>query len=263
MVWAEQLRLFSSDSRIPMATSEYDTHQWRNSESLGQPLFQSGHHSERGGVPWLEKVRVFLVDDHPVVREGIRRLLSMDERIQVVGQADSGEQALEQIAKASVKVVLMDVMLPGMDGIEATERLTAQDPELSVVILSSFGDRYLTRSIEAGACGYILKTATQSEMVSAVLRAADGQSPIDPKLTGLFWNRHPQAFTGRARRPRLSGRQRRMLQLIADGVPSKQIAETLSVSGATLTRELRRIFDLLGVDDRAHAIAEAYREKLL
>lgn len=259
MVWGEQLRLFLSDSRIPLAKSEEDTHQWRNSGSLGQPSFRSEHDSERGGGPWLQKVRVFLVDDHPVVREGIRRLLSMEERIQVVGQAESGEQALEQIAKASVKVVLMDVMLPGMDGIEATERLTAQDPELRVVILSSFGDRYLARSIEAGACGYMLKTATQSEMISAVLRAADGQSPIDPKLTRLFWNGHPR----RVRRPRLSGRQRQLLQLIADGVPSRQIAETLSVSGATLTRELRRIFDLLGVEDRAHAIAEAYREKLL
>lgn len=259
MVWGEQLRLFLSDSRIPLAKSEDDIYQWQSSESLGQLEFQSGRYSERGGVPSLPKVRVFLVDDHPVVREGIRRLLTMDERIQVVGQADSGEQAVEQIAKQSVKVVLMDVMLPGMDGNEATERLTAQDPELRVIILSSFGDRYLARSIEAGACGYILKTATQSEMISAVLRAADGQSPIDPKLTRLFWNGHPR----RVRRPRLSGRQRQILQLIADGVPSKQIAETLSVSGATLTRELRRIFDLLGVDDRAHAIAEAYREKLL
>ena len=259
MVGGEQLRLFLSDSRIPLVKSEDDTHQWRNSEPLGQPAFQSGRHSDQDGVPRSQKVRVFLVDDHPVVREGIRRLLIMDDRIRVVGQADSGEQALEHLAKTSVNVVLMDVMLPGMDGIEATERLLAQEPELKVVILSSFGDRYLTRCIEAGACGYILKTATQSEMVSAVLRAADGQSPIDPKLTRLFWNGHPR----RVRRPRLSGRQRRILQLIADGVPSRQIAESLSVSGATLTRELRRIFDLLGVDDRAHAIAEAYREKLL
>jgi len=259
LVWGEQLRLFLSDSGIPVATPEDDIDRWRNSESLGQPSFQSGHDSEQSGVPWLQKVRVFLVDDHPVVREGIRRLLSMEERIKVVGQAESGEQALEQIAKVSVRVVLMDVMLPGMDGIEATERLTAQDPELRVVILSYFGDRYLARSIEAGACGYILKTATQSEMISAVLRAADGQSPIDPKLTRLFWNGHSR----RVRRPHLSGRQRQILQLIADGVPSRQIAETLSVSGATLTRELRRIFDLLGVDDRAHAIAEAYRGKLI
>ena len=210
----------------------------------------------------LRKVRVYLVDDHPVVREGIRRLLELDERIRVVGDTDNGEEALIQVTTTSAEVVLMDVKLPGIDGVEATRRLTALHPDLRVVILSSFGDRYLTRSMEAGACGYILKTATLPEMVSAVLRAADGQSPIDPRLT-------PMLFSGRVvdskkgKRRGLSGRQQEILRLIAEGVPSKEIAIKLSVSDATLTRELRRTFDVLGVDDRAHAIAQAYKKELL
>ena len=210
----------------------------------------------------MDKVRVFLVDDHPVVREGIRRLLDLDERVQVVGEADNAEEALGQVASTSAKVVLMDIKLPGMDGIEATERLMAQDPNLRVVILSSFGDRYLTPCIEAGACGYILKTATQPEMVSAVVRAAGGQSPIDPALAQMLFNL-PGRQTQHQQRPGLSDRQQEILKLVAQGVTSKAIAVRLYVSDATLTRELRRVFDFLGVSDRAHAVAEAYRQQLL
>ena len=210
----------------------------------------------------MATVRVFLVDDHPVVREGIRRLLELDDRIQVVGETDNAEEALAQVAITSPKVVLMDIRLPGMDGVEATERLTAQFPCLRVLILSSFEDRYVTNSIRAGACGYILKTATQPEMVSAVLRAADGQIPIDPKLTSMLLERSGNQ-SKKSKRPVLSGRQLEILRLIANGVPSRAIASALSVSDATLTRDLRRVFDLPGVDDRTHAIAEAYRQLLL
>ena len=208
------------------------------------------------------KVRVFLVDDHPVVREGIRRLIELDERVQVVGEVENAEEALGQVASTSAKVVLMDIKLPGMDGVEATRRLTAQDPELRVVILSSFGDSYLTPCIEAGACGYILKTATQPEMVSAVIRAAGGQSPIDPALARVLFNR-PGRQTQHRQHPRLPDRQQEILRLISQGVTSKDIAVRLYVSEATLTRELRRVFDFLEVADRAHAVAEAYRQQLL
>ena len=210
----------------------------------------------------MSKIPVFLVDDHPLVREGIRRLIELDERILVVGEADSGEEAVDGVMATSAKVVLMDVKLPGINGVEATRRLTTQDPHLRVVILSSFGVDYLPPCIEAGACGYILKTATQPEIVSAVLRAAEGDSPIDPKLTTVLLNRQGvqlRMMVGRG----LSNRQKEILRLIANGVTSREIAKGMSVSDATLTRELRRIFDFLGVDDRAHAVAAAYRENLL
>ena len=135
----------------------------------------------------MRAVEVFLVDDHPMVREGIRRFLEMDDQIRVVGEAESAEEAIVEVTATSPKVVLMDISLPGMNGIEATKRLMLQNPGLRVIILSAFEDQYLMASREAGACGYILKTATQPEMVSAVLRAAAGQSPIDPKLTGILW----------------------------------------------------------------------------
>ena len=133
---------------------------------------------------------------------------------------------------------------------------------MKVVVLSSFGDEYLAKPIDAGATGYILKTATQPELVQAVVQAAAGQSPIDPTLVPGLLQRMSE-LSGMARCEVLSNRQREILRLIADGVPSTEIAANLSVSQATLTRELRHVFDLLGVDDRAHAIAEASRKNLL
>ena len=129
-------------------------------------------------------------------------------------------------------------------------------------MLSSFNGELMTRAIEAGASGYVLKTATQTELVSAVVQAADGRSPIDPRLTArLLKHMNELSRTGKNRS--LSCRQLEVLRLIAGGVPSAEISVRLSISAATLTREVRRAFDILGVDDRAHAVAEAYRRKLL
>ena len=210
----------------------------------------------------MGKVRVFLVDDHPVVREGIRRLLEQDDRILVVGEAGNAEDALERVVPNSTRVVLMDVILPGCDGIDATRRLISLDPDLRVVILSSFGDNYLTSAIQAGACGYILKTAPQPELVKAVLQAADDQFPIDPSLSKVLFAR----FANMAKRTQAQGltdRQRWMLRMVADGLASKEIKAQLFISDATVKREFRNIFNLLGVNDRAQAVAEAYKRNLI
>ena len=212
---------------------------------------------------WLmSNVRVYIVDDYPLVREGIRRLLELDARIRVVGEADSGEIALDKVTTSSPKVVLMDVNLPGINGIETTRLLTSHHPQLRVLMLSSFGDQYLLESLDAGACGFILKSATQQEMVNAVLSAADGDSPIDPKLTKALLNRNTAQSDTKVGQG-LSSRQVSILRLISNGLISKKITSRLSISEATLTRDLRHIFDILGVDDRAHAVAAAYRNKIL
>lgn len=210
----------------------------------------------------MEKIRLLLVDDHPVVRGGIRRLLELEEQISVVGEAGSGEEALERMDASAVDVVMMDIRLPGIDGIETTRRLRALHPDLKIVVLSSFGDEYLTKAVDAGANGYILKTATQPELVRAVVQVVNGQTPVDTKLiSNLF--RQLGELSRMARCRVLSDRQGEILRLIANGVPSKEIAARLSMSHATLTRELRHVFDVLGVDDRAHAVAEASRRDLL
>jgi len=210
----------------------------------------------------MEKIRVCLVDDHPVVREGIRRLLERDERILVVAEAANAEEALAQVPETAARVVLMDIIMPGVNGIETSRRLTAKEPGLRVVILSSYGDQYVASAIEAGACGFLLKSATGPEMVEAVVQAANGQSPIDPSLTSRLVGRLVE-LSRTTDSQGLSGRQLDILRQIADGVSSEDIATKTSISHATLTRELRRIYDLLGVDSRAHAVAEAHKRELL
>lgn len=210
----------------------------------------------------ITKTRVFLVDDHPVVRAGMRQVLELDDRISVVGEADSGEEVLEQLSRCPADVVLMDICLPDMDGIEATRQLRARHADLKIMILSAFGDEYLAEAIEAGANGYILKTTAQEELTRAVIQTASGQGPLDPTLTPRLFDRMAE-LSRSAQSQDLSSRQQEILRLIADGVPSREIAARLSMSQATMSRQLRQVFDLLGVDDRAHAIAEAYRKNLL
>ena len=201
----------------------------------------------------MEKpVRVFLVDDHPLVREGIRRLLETEEGIAVVGEAATAEESFAQVSAQAVDVVLMDIRLPGMDGLEATRQLKDKRPDLKVIILSSFGNEYLAQAIDAGANGYMLKSATRSELTDAVAQAADGHWPLAKELPPIA--PYPA---------RLSRRQREILRLIANGVPSKEIETTLKIGHATVARDLRHSFNLLGVNDRAHAVAEALKRGLL
>ena len=210
----------------------------------------------------MTRIRLLLVDDHPVVRQGIRRLLELEEQVSVVGEAGSGEEALERMDASAADVVMMDIRLPGIDGIETTRRLQAQHPDLKVIILSSFGDEYLAKAVDAGANGYILKTASQRELVHAVVQVANGQTFVDAQLVPKLF-RQLGELSRMARCEDLSDRQREILGLIANGVSSKEIAVTLTMSHATLTRQLRHVFDVLGVDSRAHAVAEASRRGLL
>lgn len=207
-------------------------------------------------------VRAFLVDDHPAFREGIRRLLDSDTGVEIVGEAESAEECLKEIGKCPVDVVLMDVNMPGIGGIQATRQLKKKYPDVKVIVLSTFGEEYLDQAIEAGANGYLLKTVTKQELATAVIQAAGGQSPIDARLTTGLLDRLSRPTNGHEKSV-LTNRQREILLLIADGVPSKKIEEQLAISQATLTRQLRHTFDLLGVDDRAHAVAEAYRRGIL
>ena len=210
----------------------------------------------------MRSIRVYLVDDHLALREGIRRLLGSDEGIEVVGEAGSAEECLKEITARSVDLVMMDINLPGMNGIQATRHLKEKYPDLKVLVLSTFGEEYTVQALEAGANGYLLKTASQSELLNAVLQAARGQTPIDAELTSTLVD----SITGKVDRdgPQvLTDRQTEILRLIADGVPSKEIQEKLSISQPTLTRQIRRIFDQLEVEDRAHAVSEAYKRHIL
>lgn len=210
----------------------------------------------------MAQIKVFLVDDHPIVSEGLRRLLELDSEVEVTGVAASAEEALDQLQFSSPEVVLMDIRLPEMNGIEATRQIKARHPNIRVVILSAFGNEYLAQAIEAGADGYVLKTSKQSELVDAVKHAANGHYPIDSGLTSSLMSQFAEMYKRSGPRA-LTTRQLAILGQVASGVSSKIIAQDLSISDATFKRDLRGVFDYFGVNDRAQAIAEAYKRKLL
>ena len=213
-------------------------------------------------VVTMEGLRVFLVDDHPLMKEALRRLLEANEGFLVVGEADSAEEALKQMEVVSADMVVMDIRLPGMDGVEATRQLKARHPDLKVVVVSAFGEEHLLHSIEAGADGYLLKTLAPDELARSLHQAAQGLSPVDTSLTRHLMD-HATASEPLIRGSSLSSRQLELLRLVAQGVSSSEQAVRLFISQTTLKREFRNIFDRLGVNDRAHAIAEAYRRQLI
>ncbi len=203
-----------------------------------------------------------LVDDHPMVREGTRRLLEGEGGFEVVGEVDSVEAALDELARKKAEIVVMDIQLPGVDGVEGTRQMKARYPEVKVVIVSAYGEDYLVPSIDAGADGYLLKTMPPPELLKSMHQAALGQSPVDAALTRHLMN---QAAAGKGMdgEGQPTERQQEVLKLVADGLSSKELASRLYISQTTLKREFRNIFNLLGVNDRAHAVAEAYRRHLI
>ncbi|MCH8282707.1 MAG: response regulator transcription factor [Chloroflexi bacterium] len=210
----------------------------------------------------MDKIRVFLVEDHPMMRIAMRTILEASERFSIVGEANNAEESIEIIDTVPTDMVVMDIQLPGIDGVEATRQLKARHGHLKVVIMSAFGEEYLIPSIEAGADGYMMKGLAPNEVVDGLLQAAAGTPPIDQTLTRHLMNRAADGESARVG-PSLSTRQQEVLRRVSDGLTSKEIASGLSISGTTLKREFRNIFEALGVNDRAHAIAEAYRRDLI
>jgi DNA-binding NarL/FixJ family response regulator len=207
-------------------------------------------------------LRVFLVEDHQVVREGTRRLLEVAGDIRVIGEASSGEDAVESPELAHAEVVLCDMMLPGIDGIESTRRMVERHPSLRIIILSSFGDGYVIPALEAGAAGYLLKRAEGDELVRAVKEAAGGGSPLSGSLNAMLIQRFKEMQEGGGSTT-LTERQQEVLRQVAIGQTTSAISKALFMSPATVKRELRNVFDKLGVNNRAHAVAEAQQKGLI
>jgi DNA-binding NarL/FixJ family response regulator len=210
-----------------------------------------------------QPVKVFLIEDHMVVREGTRRLLELDGQATIIGESSSGEDALNDPALGLADVVMCDVMLPGIDGIETTKGVMEKYPHVRVVMLSSFGDTHLGPALEAGAEGYLLKRASQEELVRAVKDAARGGSPLSPALNALLVDRYRQIQNQTIDNQNLTERQSKVLQMVAAGETTKAIADDLFLSPATVKRELRHVFDVMGVSNRAHAVSEAQRRGLI
>ncbi|MEV6511037.1 response regulator transcription factor [Streptomyces sp. NPDC051642] len=203
-------------------------------------------------------VRLLLCDDHAVVRAGLRALLSSADGIEVVGEAGSGEEALALAARVRPDVVLMDLQLgDGMDGVTATRRLTAGDGPRVLVLTMFDTDADITRAVEAGATGYLLKAERPEELFTAIHSAASGRTALSAPVADRLMARM------RSPHPTLSEREREILGQLARGLGNREIARALFISEATVKTHLGRIYGKLGVETRSGAVAVAQERRLL
>ncbi len=205
-------------------------------------------------------IRVLIVDDHPVVREGLAAVLEDTKDVRVVGAVGSAEEALASVAVGSPDVVLLDLELPGMNGVDAIPRLIAAAPRPRVVVLTAYDtEERVLGALKAGAAGYLLKGAGAAEIVQAIRAVAAGGSYLTPRVAA----RVVAQVNAPRRSGRLSDRERQVLRLVARGRSNKQIARDLGITERTAKFHMSSIFNKLGADNRAQAIAIAAQRGLL
>jgi DNA-binding NarL/FixJ family response regulator len=194
-------------------------------------------------------ITVMLVDDHPLVRAGLSALIGSTDDLTVVAEAAGGEEAIQFAGELGPDVILMDLSMPGMNGIEATRRVLERRPESFVVVLTSFHDHaQVAKALSAGAIGYLLKDSDPREVLSAIRSAAQGHAPIDPRVARVLL-----PSTAPAPGDDLSVRERQVLELVAKGLPNKLIGRSLGISERTVKVHVGHLFRRIGVADRTSA----------
>lgn len=204
-------------------------------------------------------ITIMLVDDHPVVREGLRGMLEAEPDLTVVGEAGSGDEAVALTRIKQPDVILMDLRMPGLDGVGATRKILAERPGQRVVVLTTYEtDADILRAVEAGASGYLLKDASRTELAGAIRAASRGETVLAPSVAGKL--------VSRVRNPApspLSAREIEVLRLVAQGGTNADIGRALHISEATVKTHLLRVFAKLDVSDRTAAVTTAMRLDLL
>jgi DNA-binding NarL/FixJ family response regulator len=204
-------------------------------------------------------IRILLVDDHPVVRHGLRGMLDAEPDLSVVGEASSGPSGVSAAVEHRPDIVLMDLRMPDGDGVSATEQILARVPGVRVMVLTTYeSDRDILRAIEAGACGYLLKDASPAELADAVRAAARGETVLAPSVASTLVRQVREPAP-----PALSAREAEVLRLVAQGLTNADIGKQLFISEATVKTHLLRVFNKLDVADRTAAVTTAMRHGLL
>ncbi len=213
----------------------------------------------------MATIRVLLAEDHDIVREGTRQLLERDGGLHVVGEAGDGEEAVHLASALSPDIIVLDVHMPRLNGLEVTRRIRAQQPGIRILILSAYDDEYVFPLLEAGADGYLLKTTRGKDLVRAIEQVCAGQRVIDPRLTAKLVDRATDHRTHAAHgliEP-LTQRELEVLQAVAQGLGNKEVAEKLCISINTVQVHLRNIFGKLGVESRTAAVSAALKQGLV
>ncbi len=209
--------------------------------------------------PHARQLRVVLVDDHAVVRRGLADLLSSAPDLEVVGTASDGDEARAVVTAGRPDVVVMDLQMPGTDGVEATRLILDEHPDVQVLVLTSFSDSdRIIAALDAGAVGYLLKDADPDDVIEGVRAVARGESPLHPQAAReLLLSRHRPT-----EKPQLTPREADVLRLVRQGLANKQIARRLGISERTVKAHLTSVFQRIGVPDRTQAALWAERHRL-
>jgi NarL family two-component system response regulator LiaR len=206
----------------------------------------------------MEKMRILLAEDHKVVREGTRRLLESQPDFEVVGEASDGIEAVELAKKLKPEIIIMDVSMPRLNGIEATRQIKAIYPNIAILPLTGYDDdEYVFALLEAGAAGYLLKDSSGEELIEAIRQVMTGEPVLHPKIMKKVLNRLRSPVDGQAVQTAgevLSDRETEVLRLAAQGMSNMEIADSLTLSVRTVQTHLRSIFNKLGVGSRSEAI---------
>jgi two-component system, NarL family, response regulator LiaR len=208
----------------------------------------------------MARTKCLVVDDHSVVRQGLELLFGDLDDLELVGVVETGEDALDAVAKLKPQVVLMDVRLPGIDGVSAVKRIQQSVPEVQFVMFSAYGDkRLLSDALAAGARGYVMKGSPPEDLVRAIRTVADGRAFVDPSLSPALLIRE----AGVAADQSLSEREREILQLLAEGFHTEEVARRIGLSIETVKSDTKRVIAKLQADTRTHAVAIALRRALI
>ena len=211
----------------------------------------------------MSKIRILVVDDHAIMRDGIRALLNLRDDIEIVGEASEGNEAIEKAEELAPDVVVMDIAMPGMDGLEATRRITKKNPKVKVLVLSQHDNReYILSAIKAGVVGYVPKRALGLELVSAIRAVHQGDSYLYPSAAAAVIRDY---LKGAVKEPydRLTAREREILKLIAEGHTSREIADKLFISLKTVLGHRTKIMEKLDLHNRSELIKYAIRKGLI
>ena len=208
----------------------------------------------------MTATKCLVVDDHTVVTQGLDLLLGDIDDLELVGTVGSGEEALEAVERLKPEVVLMDVRLPGIDGVSAVKRIHETSPSVKFVIFSAYGDkRLLSDALAAGARGYVMKGSPPEDLVRAIRTVAEGKAFVDPSLSPMLLIKEGTPTAEQA----LSEREREILQLLAEGYHTEEVARRIGLSVETVKSDTKRVIAKLKADSRTHAVAIALRRALI